>query len=118
VTAHRACKADDLVLGDAVVVELSRGASCRPREAVLVRDLSGAPRAYLNECKHLPVPLDAGSREFFDWGKTALLCGTHGALYDLSTGYCYDGPCIGTVLDALEVREEEGWLVVLDEPDP
>lgn len=99
----RACAEIELRVGDAVVVPLARSARGIPREAVVVRDLDGTPRAYLNVCRHLPVPLDGGTREFFDYAGTALLCGTHGALYDLSTGYCYDGPCVGASLEALHL---------------
>lgn len=113
----RACLASELKLGDAVVVELARAENGRPREAVVIRDLSGEPRAWLNLCKHLPVPLDAGAREFFDYSGQALLCGTHGALFDLGTGYCFDGPCVGQSLDHVAlVEEEDGWLYVIDVP--
>ncbi len=109
-----ACHDAELRIGDAVVVPLARARSGRPREAVVIRDLDGSPRAYLNLCKHLPVPLDAGGREFFDYGKTALMCGTHGALFDLGTGYCFDGPCTGASLEALPLVLEDGVFYVLD----
>jgi nitrite reductase/ring-hydroxylating ferredoxin subunit len=113
----RACLSSELKLGDAVVVSLSPHRNGRPREAVVVRDLGGAPHAWLNLCKHLPVPLDAGAREFFDYSGQALLCGTHGALFDLGTGYCFDGPCTGQSLDELDLVDEDGTLYVLDAGD-
>ncbi len=82
------------------------------REAILVLDESGRPRAYLNRCKHLPVPLDGGTREFFDSTGRYLLCGTHGALYERGSGFCVSGPCRGKVLTAIELRVEGGEVVL------
>lgn len=111
----RACLETDLGPGDVIVVALAPAPSGRPREAILLREPAGEPRAYLNECKHLPVPLDGGSREFLDATGAALLCGTHGALYDLSTGYCYEGPCAGASLRALRVLADGAALYVEDD---
>jgi nitrite reductase/ring-hydroxylating ferredoxin subunit len=97
---------------DVRVVPLTRSASGRPREAVVVVDDTGAVRAYLNECRHLPVPLDGGSREFLDPPSRLLRCGTHGALYRLDDGLCVTGPCRGLALVALETRVVDGLIEV------
>lgn len=85
------------------------------REAVVFADAGGAVRAYLNRCKHVPVPLDGGTRDVFDTTKRFLLCGTHGALYDRGSGLCVSGPCRGQSLLALETRVDadgEVWIVL------
>lgn len=94
----------------AVVVPMSPDERGRPREAIVVLDHDGIPRAYINRCKHVPIPLDGGSRQFFSSDKTALLCGTHGARYRLDDGYCTAGPCRGARLDPIEVRIEAGII--------
>lgn len=83
------------------------------REAIVVLDDAGVARAYLNRCKHLPVPLDGGSRDFFDSTRRYLLCGTHGALYERGSGYCITGPCRGKVLTAIDLRIDAGELVLV-----
>lgn len=83
------------------------------REAIVVLDDHGAPHAYLNRCMHLPIPLDGGTRDFFDSTRRYLFCGTHGALYERGSGYCLSGPCRGKVLKAIEMRIDEGEVVLV-----
>lgn len=85
-----------------------------PRRAIVVRDRHGVLRAYVNLCKHLPVPLDGGSGEFLARDRVHLLCGTHGAYYRPEDGLCISGPCEGQSLDRLELLEEDGVVYVLD----
>ena len=95
---------------------LARGRFGEPRAALVLLDETGAVRAYVNRCKHLPIPLDGGSGAFFDASGAHLECGTHGARFRLADGYCVSGPCEGSSLDALVVEEEEGIVFVRDEP--
>lgn len=93
-----------------VVVVMPPDERGRPREALVLLDHEGAPRAYINRCKHVPIPLDGGSRQFFSSDKQDLLCGTHGARYRLHDGFCTKGPCRGERLDALRLRVENGII--------
>lgn len=99
---------------DVIPVSLSRGADKRPREALVMRGGDGRPRAYLNLCRHLPVPLDGGSRRFLAQTGEHLLCGTHGAQFRRDDGMCVVGPCLHLALHALPCVEEDGVLYVLD----
>jgi nitrite reductase/ring-hydroxylating ferredoxin subunit len=113
----RIARRDALARGEVRVVSLADDERMRPPEALVLLDGAGELRCYLNECQHLPVPLDAGSRRFLDPSGAHLLCRTHGALYRLNDGLCVGGPCPGRSLRALPVRvDEEGW-VVLDRMD-
>ena len=78
-----------------------------------MRDSRGTPRAYLNLCKHIPVPLDGGSRRFLDSSGRFLICGTHGALYEPTDGYCFLGPCKGKSLTPIELEVEGSTLVLV-----
>lgn len=89
-----------------VVVPMPPDERGRPREALVLLDHEGAPRAFINRCKHVPIPLDGGSRQFFSSDKQDLLCGTHGARYRLHDGFCTMGPCRGERLDALRLHLE------------
>jgi len=85
----------------------------RPRQALVLRDASGLPRAYLNRCRHLPIPIDGGSGRYLSDDGRHLLCGTHGAHYRLDDGMCVEGPCEGKALTpiALEVAHGLAWLI-------
>jgi nitrite reductase/ring-hydroxylating ferredoxin subunit len=85
-------------------VPLGRDHDGIPREAIVLLDADGEVRAFVNRCRHLPIPLDGGSRRFLDESTGLLLCGTHGALYRIEDGYCVSGPCRGLSLLPLEVR--------------
>jgi nitrite reductase/ring-hydroxylating ferredoxin subunit len=99
--------------GEVRVVGLPRGADRRPREALVLLGSDGEPRAYLNRCRHLPIPIDGGSRNFLAQDGEHLLCGTHGALYRRDDGVCVAGPCLHLALEALPIVEENGVLFLL-----
>lgn len=85
-----------------------------PRQALLIADESGVLRAYLNRCKHLPIPLDGGSGSFLDPSGCYLLCNMHGALYTRDTGTCIAGPCQGASLKPLPLEVDSAgrvWLL-------
>ena len=98
---------------DVRAVALPRGADGRPREALVLLGADGEPRAYLNRCRHLPVPIDGGSKQYLTRGGEYLLCGTHGALYRRDDGVCIAGPCLHLALEKLQVLEENGMLFLL-----
>lgn len=99
--------------GEVRVVALPRGSDRRPREALVLLGSDDEPRAYLNRCRHLPIPIDGGSRNFLTQDGEHLLCGTHGALYRRDDGFCIAGPCLHLSLEALPILEENGVLFLL-----
>ena len=72
----------------------------------------GQVYAYHNVCAHRGVELDWEAGQFFDITQQFLVCATHGALYDPTTGHCVRGPCAGQSLVRVEVTETDGqvWL--------
>jgi len=50
---------------------------------------------YVNKCPHDGVNLDWERNQFLDPNGIRLMCGKHGALFELGTGTCVDGPCKG-----------------------
>ena len=106
-------RASELVRDGARVVPLPPLPWDMHREAVVVIDDEGRAHAYLNRCKHLPVPLDGGTRDFFDSTRRYLLCGTHGALYERNSGFCIAGPCRGKELTRLDLIERDGELRIV-----
>ncbi len=76
--------------GECVAVDYGRDDRGFPVEALVVRD-GERVRAYLHICKHIAIPLDAGTGEFLD-EEEHRVCVTHGALYRVSDGRCIAGP--------------------------
>ena len=74
----------------------------------------GIAHAYVNRCPHAGTELDWQPGEFFEEAQLYLVCSTHGALFEPSTGYCVAGPCRGASLERLPLREEEGQLYLDD----
>jgi len=84
-----------------------------PRPAFVVR-FEGKPRAYLNQCGHVPVELDWQAGQFFDYTRLYLVCSTHGALYDPASGRCVGGRCAGRGLMRLDVNERDGNIYLME----
>src|SRR5207247_4347103 len=77
-----------------------------------VRNVDGRYHAYLNRCAHVGPPLDLWPNEFFTEDGRALICSTHGAIYEPATGLCTAGPCVGDRLTPLPLTVEDATLVV------
>jgi nitrite reductase/ring-hydroxylating ferredoxin subunit len=70
----------------------------------------GRPHGYLNRCGHVAMELDWQEGVFFDFDGRDLLCSTHGATYETSSGRCVGGPCNGTPLVKLKLEERDGMI--------
>jgi phosphoglycolate phosphatase len=81
------------------------------RQAFVIR-FDGQVKGYINECRHLPTELDWNFGHFLDADKEHLVCATHGALYDPLSGLCVAGPCRGRSLEAVEIEEIQGKIVL------
>lgn len=106
------CYSDDLVeRGDGVRFEIDEDGNAAPAFAVRY---GGEVRAYVNRCSHVSLELDFMPGRFFDLSGEYLICATHGALYDPSSGACAGGPCNGVGLEPLAVRERDGRVELVD----
>ena len=78
-------------------------------------------RAYENRCPHQDSNLDWEAGEFLDGEGMRIQCGKHGALFDMGTGQCVDGPCSGQGLTPIECVIDDGEIclsgVSLEEDD-
>ncbi len=90
----------------------------RSYRSVFVAKVNGAWIGYANVCRHHPVELDVPDLSVDE--KTgvrlalvgqdgqSLMCASHGAIYRARDGYCTTGPCSGTSLARVSVRESTG----------
>jgi nitrite reductase/ring-hydroxylating ferredoxin subunit len=104
---HPLCNSRDLADGGrAVSFDVNYGGqTCR---AFAVR-FQGQPHAYLNRCSHVAMELDWQPDRFFDDTGRWLMCATHGAVYEPSTGQCRGGPCRGGLFK-IELLELDGVI--------
>jgi nitrite reductase/ring-hydroxylating ferredoxin subunit len=68
--------------------------------------------AYQNFCAHLGHPLNWMPDGFLTKDRKAIMCSSHGALYEIDTGLCVAGPCIGKELNKVDVELRDGVVYV------
>lgn len=109
------CAAEDIAPGEARPFRLSRAhasGEMRPFSIFIVRDDNGGYFGYLNTCPHEKSWLNIGDGEFLTAEKNALRCGRHGALFEISTGRCMQGPCKGANLEPIAIAVIGGDVCV------
>jgi nitrite reductase/ring-hydroxylating ferredoxin subunit len=67
---------------------------------------------YVNKCPHDGVNLDWERNQFLDPNGLRLMCGKHGALFELGTGICVDGPCKGRSLQPVALSVIDGDICI------
>lgn len=68
--------------------------------------------AYQNHCMHVGHPLNWQPDKFLNEDGSLIVCASHGALYEISSGVCVSGPCPGKTLRTVEVEIRDGDVVV------
>ena len=64
--------------------------------------------AYLDACPHYGnTPMAWRKDAYLNGDGTRLVCHAHGAQFDIATGVCLAGPCLGQRLTQLETRVTE-----------
>jgi nitrite reductase/ring-hydroxylating ferredoxin subunit len=62
-------------------------------------------RAYRDECPHWAgTPLPWRKDAYLNGSGTRIVCSAHGAQFEIETGMCVLGPCVGESLIALPVK--------------
>lgn len=77
---------------------------------IFVQRHGDAVYVYENRCPHAGTPLNMFNDRFLNMEKSALICRTHGALFDIGTGLCIGGPCRGRYLRPVDFEERDGAL--------
>jgi nitrite reductase/ring-hydroxylating ferredoxin subunit len=71
-----------------------------------------------DQCPHEGVtPLPWRRHAYLNAKKTRLVCFAHGAQFDIASGVCVLGPCIGEALSPVDVMLSEGGDVLLRQDD-
>lgn len=56
---------------------------------------------YYNRCPHAGWPLNLNPGAFLDLDKKFIQCANHMAVFDISSGSCVAGPCVGASLEKI-----------------
>jgi len=91
--------------------EFSIGAGDWPFRGFVVRQGDDV-FAYQNFCVHVGHPLNWSPNKFLTKDRTAIICASHGATYEIETGHCFAGPGSGKALRKVEVAVREGMVYV------
>jgi nitrite reductase/ring-hydroxylating ferredoxin subunit len=113
-TSRVVCRFDELL--DPGSRAFTMGSGEWPLRGFVVRR-GAAVFGYLNRCPHAGHPLNFSPDDFFSPERTLLMCRSHGARFDISTGLCVAGPCAGAHLRSIAVSIEHGYIMLTDDPD-
>ena len=114
--AYAICSMSDIPSQKARGFQLARveeDGSTRPFPIVVVR-WGKQVFGYVNRCPHDGVNLDWERNTFLDGNGIRLQCGKHGALFELGTGLCIEGPCKGQALTPIALQVIDNEICVLD----
>lgn len=74
---------------------------------------------YVNSCPHIGITLEFQPDQFLDLENRFIQCANHGALFEIETGDCIAGPCIGQALKRVPVELRDQQVVLIgDIPAP
>lgn len=100
--------------------ELAEGTArgCDPygvgRDTVIVVLHDGQVYVYRDACPHLNTPMAWRKDAYLNVARDKIVCFAHGALFDIESGLCTLGPCLGECLEALPFYIDEEGFIRLD----
>ncbi len=109
------CAADSIERSGAKAFSLSRvneAGEARPFSIVVARTHAADYFGYVNACPHQGIWLNIGEGNFFTRDRAFLKCGRHGAVFEIDTGLCVDGPCKDKSLEPLALAIVDGDVCV------
>ncbi|HWU65110.1 MAG TPA: Rieske 2Fe-2S domain-containing protein [Ensifer sp.] len=109
--AHLLCRAEDIDEGDAKGFGPIEGY----RRKIVILRRNGQLHAWLDSCPHYAggTPMAWKTDAYLNGEKTHIACHSHGALFDMETGECVLGPCLGQKLTRIALTlSDEGEIFV------
>lgn len=107
-TRYYVCKIDDLQ-GKTTGVELE---TPKGLIKIIVLKLNDKITAFINQCPHTGVNLEWRAHQFLDSSGNLLQCATHGALFEIVTGECIQGPCHGQSLQSVHIEIDTSEIYI------
>lgn len=93
-----------------------KGLSWNDKTLIAIRR-KGQLYLYLNRCPHRGIPLEWQPDQFLDFERQYIQCSTHGALFQIDSGRCIQGPCQGQSLEAVNFNLIDQHIFILDNAD-
>ncbi|MPW43093.1 Rieske [Acinetobacter sp. Ac_1271] len=106
---EKICMTEDIPEREARSYETSQG------DTIFITQRDGGFFAYQNICPHLQVELEFLENQFLDQDQEFIQCSTHGALFNVETGECISGPCLGDFLTKIEIQVHSDGGIYLTE---
>ncbi|MFG1416312.1 Rieske 2Fe-2S domain-containing protein [Xanthobacter sp. V0B-10] len=97
------------------LVRLDENGEEKPFNIVVVR-WGKQVFGYENVCPHQQVNLDWERNQFMDPNGIRIMCGKHGALFEIGTGACVEGPCKGEGLTPVPLAVLDNDICVVGVP--
>ena len=101
------CHTDEISDPGSKSFEIEHG---RKHISLFVVHKDGAFNAFINSCPHTGASLDWQQDQFLDMDNMFIQCSTHDALFEIDTGSCIAGPCVGDHLQAVDLVIENGQV--------
>lgn len=73
---------------------------------------------YVDSCPHFGLPLAKTLDDYLLQDGSLIVCGWHTALFEVESGICIGGPCVGQRLTPWPVHVTEDGLTTLGEAQP
>jgi len=107
--SHKLCRFDHLSDGQSrgFVVDVEGG-----RKTLLAVRSGNSIYIYINACPHIGTPLDLKPDQFLNDDGSLIICSTHGALFEIDTGFCISGPCGGSSLSPVKNHIKDDWVYI------
>ena len=112
-TPLRLCHLDELPDGGARGFDPRRTG----RDTLFVVRRGAALHAYENRCPHLDTPLPWRRHAYLNAAGDRIVCAAHGALFEIDTGVCTLGPCLGDTLSPVLLTLHDNGEVHLANPE-
>ncbi len=100
------CQINQIENGQAKAFELPD----KPGRTFLIVRQGEQAWAYLNMCPHMGIEMEFQKDKFMSFDGSQIQCAMHGALFDISTGFCSWGPCSGRSLNRIEIEIHNGII--------
>jgi len=103
------CHGGELKEGSARGFALDRSG----RDSLFLVRHEGAVHGYLNDCPHWPGSPMAWRRDaYLNRDATRIVCSGHAAEFDIASGRCTLGPCLGRSLTPVRLEiDAQGWVL-------
>lgn len=66
---------------------------------------------YVDRCPHMGLPLAQTLDDYLSPDGGLIACDWHGALFEIVSGKCVGGPCVGASLTAWPLKVADGYIV-------